>query len=174
METAIIQQKIHTIRDQKIMLDADLASLYGVETKRLKEAVRRNLERFPADFMFELTTQEYFSLRTQFASLEKTGKGKHSKYPPYAFTEQGIAMLSGVLSSPRAIDMNIAIMRAFISVRKISMQCAALTEEVQKIQQTVENHNEQLVLIYDAIENILDEQVEQKRMTNRERIGFIK
>jgi ORF6N domain len=101
MDLQIIQQKIITFRSNRVILDADIASLYGVETKRLKEAVRRNKERFPEDFMFELTQDEYAELlRTQIASLEVQGKrrGKHSKYLPFAFTEQGVAMLSGVLN----------------------------------------------------------------------------
>lgn len=174
MDPIHIQHKICTVRDQKVILDFDIALLYGVETKRLKEAVRRNLGRFPSDFMFELTQQEYFSLRTQNASLEKKGKGKHSKYTPFAFTEQGIAMLSGVLTSSKAIEMNIAIMRAFIAVRKIALQYSELAEEVDAIKKTVTNHNEQLSLIYDAIENILDEQVAHKELQNRNRIGFMK
>lgn len=102
MELQIIQTKIFNIRGQMVMLDFDLAELYEVETKRMKEAVRRNMERFPSDFMFELTREEYKSLRTQFATLE-TGRGKFSKYLPFAFTEHGVAMLSGILNSPKAI-----------------------------------------------------------------------
>ncbi|MBW0161605.1 MAG: ORF6N domain-containing protein [Sediminibacterium sp. Gen4] len=173
MDAIHIQHKIHTLREQKVMLDFDLALLYGVQTKRLKESVRRNIERFPPDFMFELSQQEYHSLRTQFASLEN-GKGKHSKYPPFAFTEQGIAMLSGVLSSEHAIQMNIAIMRAFIAVRKMMMQYSELAAEVELIRTSVSNHGEQLGLIYEAIENILDEQAEYKALQNRNRIGFMK
>lgn len=156
------------------MLDFDIALLYNVETKRLKEAVRRNLSRFPPDFMFEINPEEYASLRSQFATLEKKGKGKHSKYSPFAFTEQGIAMLSGLLSSPRAIEMNIAIMRAFIAVRKLMLQYSELTNEVEMIKRSVANHDEQLNLIYGAIENILDEQAESKALQNRNRIGFMK
>ncbi len=156
------------------MLDFDIALLYNVETKRLKEAVRRNLSRFPPDFMFEINPEEYASLRSQFATLEKKGKGKHSKYSPFAFTEQGIAMLSGLLTSPRAIEMNIAIMRAFIAVRKLMLQYSELTNEVEMIKRSVANHDEQLNLIYEAIENILDEQAEYKALQNRNRIGFMK
>lgn len=156
------------------MLDFDIALLYNVETKRLKEAVRRNLSRFPPDFMFEINPEEYASLRSQFATLEKKGKGKHSKYSPFAFTEQGIAMLSGLLTSPRAIEMNIAIMRAFIVVRKLMLQYSELTNEVEMIKRSVANHDEQLNLIYEAIENILDEQAEYKALQNRNRIGFMK
>ncbi len=156
------------------MIDFDIALLYNVETRRLKEAVRRNLSRFPPDFMFEINPEEYASLRSQFATLEKKGKGKHSKYSPFAFTEQGIAMLSGLLTSPRAIEMNIAIMRAFIAVRKLMLQYSELADEVETIKRSVTNHNEQLNLIYDAIENILDEQAEYKALQNRNRIGFMK
>lgn len=174
MEAIHIQHKIYTLRDQKVILDFDIAFLYNVETKRLKEAVRRNLSRFPPDFMFEINPEEYASLRTQIASLEKKGKGKHTKYAPYAFTEQGIAMLSGILTSSRAIEMNIAIMRAFIAVRKLMLQYSELANEVEVIKRSVENHSEQLSLIYDAIENILDEQAEHKAFQNRNAIGFMK
>ncbi|MFN3667124.1 MAG: ORF6N domain-containing protein [Sediminibacterium sp.] len=174
MEPIHIQHKIYTLREQKVMLDFDIALLYNVETKRLKEAVRRNLSRFPPDFMFEINPEEYASLRSQFATLEKKGKGKHSKYSPFAFTEQGIAMLSGLLTSPRAIEMNIAIMRAFIVVRKLMLQYSELTNEVEMIKRSVANHDEQLNLIYEAIENILDEQAEYKALQNRNRIGFMK
>lgn len=114
------------------MLDRDLAALYEVETKRLKEAVNRNIKRFPEDFMFQLTKEEWEALRFQIETLEKQdnplrtqiatlkkGRGQHSKYLPYAFTEQGVAMLSGILNSDRAIQMNIAIMRAFVEIRRV-------------------------------------------------------
>ena len=105
MELLIIQKKIYTIRGRKVMLDFDLALLYSVETKRLKGATRRNKDRFPSDFMFQLTQEEYRLLRTQIASLEEKGKGRgYAKYLPFAFTEQGIAMLSGVLHSDNAVD----------------------------------------------------------------------
>jgi hypothetical protein len=155
------------------MLDFDLATLYLVETKRLKMAVRRNIERFPVDFMYELTQQEYQSLRTQFESL-KIGRGLHPKYPPFAFTEQGIAMLSGVLHSERAIEMNIAIMRTFIAIRQFAYQYNDLAEQIIEIKHSVSNHNEQLNQIYGAIENLFDEKTEQKSWADRERIGFRK
>ena len=109
MELEIIKNSIHEIRGQKVILDFDLAKMYQVETKRLKESVRRNIRRFPEDFMFELSTEEWVILRTQFATSSWGGQ----RYNPYAFTEQGIAMLSSVLNSEIAIDINIAIMRAF-------------------------------------------------------------
>ena len=155
------------------MLDFDLALLYMVETKRLKEAVRRNIKRFPPDFMYELTYEEYNSLRSQFATLKEKGRGEHAKYLPFAFTEQGIAMLSGVLHSERAIEMNIAIMRAFISLRQFVFQYNDLANQIIEIKQSVSNHNEQLSQIYEAIENLLDEKVKQKAWSERERIGFV-
>lgn len=174
MELQVIQEKIYHIRGQKVMLDFDLAELYAVETRRLKEAVRRNLQRFPPDFMYELTKAEYQCLRSQFATLENKGRGKFTKYLPFAFTEQGIAMLSGVLHSDIAIQMNISIMRAFIAIRQFAMQYNELTEQILEIKQSVSNHNDQLCQIYDAIENLLDEKTEKASWADRERIGFVK
>ncbi len=172
MELAFIQQKIYTVRGNKVMLDFDLAALYMVETKRLKQAVRRNLVRFPPDFMFELTNEEVDSLRTQIVSLKIHGRGAHAKYLPFAFTEQGIAMLSSVLNSEKAIDMNIAIMRAFISLRQFVLQYAELAQQIVDIQQLVLNHDERLSQIYLAIEKILNEKASEKTWAERERIGF--
>ncbi len=174
MELQVIREKIYTIRGQKVMLDFDLAELYMVETRRLKEAVRRNIKRFPPDFMYELTQTEYRFLRSQIATLEKKGRGTYTKYLPFAFTEQGISMLSGVLHSERAIEMNIAIMRAFIAIRQFVLQYNDLAEQIIEIKQSVTNHNEQLNQIYNAIENLLDEKTEQKKWSNREPIGFKK
>jgi hypothetical protein len=174
LELQVIHEKIHTVRGHKVMLDFDLAALYMIDNRRLKEAVRRNIQRFPPDFMYELTQTEYHSLRSQFATLEKKGRGKYAKYLPYAFTEQGIAMLSGVLHSEKAIEMNIAIMRAFIAIRQFVLQYNDLAEQIVEIKQSVFNHNEQLNQIYSAIENLLDEKVEQKNWAERERIGFKK
>ena len=120
-ELTNIRTKIHEIRGQQVMLDFDLAELYGVETKQLKRAVRRNLERFPPDFMFELNMEEFnslkMSIRCQIGTLDVT-PGDLPKYAPFAFTEQGVAMLSGVLRSPTAIEVNIRIMRAFVAIRR--------------------------------------------------------
>lgn len=106
------------IRGEQVLIDEDLAALYQVETRVLKQAVRRNINRFPIDLMFELSMEEWHSLRSQFVILEKQGRGKYSKYRPYVFTEQGVAMLSGILKSPRAVEVNIAIMRTFVYLRK--------------------------------------------------------
>jgi len=168
------------------MLDRDLADLYEIETKSLNLAVRRNIKRFPPDFMFQLTKEEYDSLRFQIETLEtnnplrsqiatlKTGRGQHSKYLPYAFTEQGVAMLSGVLNSDKAINMNIAIMRAFVEIRKILLMQNDLKEQLRELKDRVGNHDAQLNQIYDAIENLLDEKVSQRKWEERERIGFNK
>lgn len=116
------------------MLDFHLAELYETEPKRLKEAVRRNIDRFPSDFMFELTREEYNSLRSQIASLETHGRGKYSKYPPFAFTEQGVAMLASVLNSPKAIQVNIAVVRAFVLLRQHLTDYKDLKEQIEKLE----------------------------------------
>lgn len=117
MEQEIIQNKIYEVRGVRVMLDKDLAELYQVTTGNLNKAVKRNIKRFPSDFMFQLTKEEWESLRFQFGIL-KAGRGEHSKYLPFAFTEQGLAMLSGILNSDIAIYVNIAIMRAFVTIRQ--------------------------------------------------------
>ncbi|HEX7691523.1 MAG TPA: ORF6N domain-containing protein [Sediminibacterium sp.] len=174
MDLQLIQEKIYTIRERRVMLDHDLAVLYGVDTKRLKEAVRRNIERFPDDFMYALTKTEYDSLRSQFATLNKMRRGEHIKYYPFAFTEQGIAMLSGVLHSEKAIQMNILIMRAFIVLRQVALQYQELASRVLEISGTVSEHGEQLELIHLAIEKLLNEKAAQVSWEERERIGFYK
>lgn len=131
------------IRGYRVMLDFDLAEVYGVETKRLKEQVRRNIGRFPVDFMFEITRSEYSFLRSQIATLER-GRGKYSKYLPFAFTEQGVAMLSSVLNSETAIAANIKIMRAFVAVRQLVLnspinEVKELQKEVWELKQNLED-----------------------------------
>jgi hypothetical protein len=173
MQVTVIQQRIYEIRGQKVMLDFDLAELYGVETKRLKEAVRRNKGRFPIDFMFILTKREFNFLRSQIASSKTQGG---TRYMPFAFTEQGVAMLSGVLNSARAIKMHVAIMRAFVEIRRFVLNYKNLAVQIKEIRKSVKNHSEHLNQIYDAIENMLEEREkknEQKRLwKERERIGF--
>jgi len=133
MELMVIQNKVYTLRGCKVMLDFDLAELYEIETKALKQAVRRNIERFPDDFMFELTREEYLSLRSQIVTLEK-GKGRHTKYLPFAFTEQGVAMLSSVLNSYKAIQVNITIMRAFVNIRQHYLDSKELKVRIDKLE----------------------------------------
>lgn len=136
MELTVIQNKIYEIRGQRVMIDSDLAVLYQVETKYLKRAVNRNIQRFPPDFLFELTKEEYHFLRCNFGTLE-TGKGQYAKYLPYAFTEQGLAMLSGILNSAVAIEVNIHIMRAFVAIRKYALEASAVSREIDELRNRV-------------------------------------
>ena len=138
-----ITNKIFTIRGQKVMIDRDLAELYGVQTKALKQAVRRNINRFPEDFMFELTSKEEAFLRSQIVTLE--GKGKHSKYLSMAFAEQGVAMLSSVLKSDRAIDVNIAIMRAFVKMREMLTTNKEFSEKLIIIEGQLAGHESEVI-----------------------------
>ncbi len=160
----LIQNKIIVIRGENVMIDGDLADLYGVETKQLKRAVRRNLHRFPSDFMFELTREEYNSLRSQIGTIKR---GAHSKYLPMVFTEQGVAMLSSVLNSDRAIEVNIAIMRAFVQLRKISLSQKQVAHKLQEIESRLEDHNEKIEAIFKAIRQL----IEPPKKTGK-RIGF--
>lgn len=168
MQLQVIQTKIYEVRGQKVMLDYDIAELYEVETKRLKEAIRRNARRFPGDFMFELTREEYNVLRTQFASLE-SGKGKYSKYLPYAFTEQGVAMLSGILNSDKAIDVNIAIMRAFIGLKQFALTNTELNNKLKELEST---YNKQFKDVYEAINYLLQKDKQEINQKTRKRIGY--
>lgn len=135
-DIAIIENKIYEIRGQKVMLDFDLAEMYGVETKRLKEQVRRNIERFPVKFMFELTKEEVQFSRSQFATL-KTGQGHNIKYLPFAFTEYGIVMLSSVLKSKTAVEVNINIIRAFVRMRQYLLSSVP-PKELEELKQRIE------------------------------------
>ena len=135
-DIAIIENKIYEIRGQKVMLDFDLAEMYGVETKRLKEQVRRNIERFPAEFMFELTKEEVQFSRSQIATL-KTGQGHNIKYLPFAFTEYGIVMLSSVLKSKAAVEVNINIIRAFVRMRQYLLSSVP-PKELEELKQRIE------------------------------------
>jgi phage regulator Rha-like protein len=169
----VVINKIYIVRGVKVMLDKDLATMYEVETNYLKRQVNRNIERFPVDFMFQLSKEENDFLRSQIGILEKTGRGQHSKYLPYAFTEQGVAMLSGVVNSPKAINMNIAIMRAFIEMRKLSSTNKIIYEKLKKIEDKLGTHDSQFAQIYEAFENLLDEKVEKEHLKkDRKRIGF--
>jgi hypothetical protein len=146
-----IEHRIHLVRGERVMLDADLAALYDVSTGRLNEAVRRNRGRFPTDFMFRLTLQEATSLRSQFAISNVYGRGGR-RYLPYAFTEQGVAMLSSVLNSKRAVAVNILIMRTFVQLRRAQGQFAELRQQIVDLAQRVEGHDELLGEILGALE----------------------
>lgn len=186
-----IENIIYDVRGVKVMLDYDLATLYEVEVAQLKRQVRRNIERFPEDFMFELTAEEVFVLRCQNGIL-KVGRGQHSKYPPFAFTEEGVAMLSGILRSKVAVQVNINIMRAFVAVRRAvaAMQSSELryeqlshkvdqlnahVEEILHDQNDINQQqslfNDELALQIEVINDALDQLREKKSEPSRP-IGF--
>lgn len=155
---------ILTLRGQRVILDFGLAPLYRVEVRTLNQAVRRNRDRFPADFMFRLTADELDSLRSQSVIL-KTGRGGHTKYPPYAFTEQGVAMLSGVLQSKRAIQVNIEIMRAFVRLRQLLSANAELASKLEALEQ---RYDAQFKVVFDAIRELMAPKAARSRP-----IGFV-
>ena len=157
----VIQNKIFSTRGKKVMLDKDLAELYGVTTYDLKRAARRNPTRFPGDFMFVLTQQEYSSLRRHFGALKR---GSHAKYLSYAFTEHGILMLSSVLNSERAVHVNVQIMRTFTKLREI---LASHKELKRKIEELEAQYDYQFQVVFKAIKEILEPPVQPK-----EKIGF--
>lgn len=172
-----IARHILALRDQRVMLDAELAALYGVETKVLVQAIKRNIERFPADFMFQLSAEEWQSLRSQFVT-SNVGRGGR-RYAPFAFTEQGVAMLSSVLNSPRAIAINIEIMRAFVQVRSMAATHQDLAKQLAELQDKTEslamshdtfsrNTRAQLKQVFDALRELMTPPDPPKRP-----IGFV-
>ena len=180
-----IQNRIYEIRGERVMLDFDLATLYEVPTKALNQAVKRNVKRFPKDFMFRLTLAEWQNIRSQVVTAQGSvslrsqnvtalQNKRNTKVTPYAFTEQGVAMLSGILNSDKAINMNIAIMRAFVEVRRVLLQQSDLREQLKQIKDRIGGYDVQLTQIYDALENLLDEKAAQRKWDERERIGFKK
>jgi hypothetical protein len=168
MELSIIHERIHEIRGKKVILDKDLAELYGVETKYLNLAVKRNLERFPNDFMFQLTNEEWVSLRLQIATSKKKGG---LRYLPYSFTEQGIAMLSSVLNSEKAIQVNIAIMRAFVLMRQYALNFQELALKIQELEKTYDKTFDD---VFDVLNHLLKKDKQLEQQTKREKIGFKK
>ena len=164
--TIPIHHKIYTLRGKQIMLDEDLAELYQVETRRLNEQVKRNSERFPNDFMFQLTEKEYESLRSQFATLDM-GRGKHRKYMPYAFTENGVYMLSAVLKSKVAVDVSIEIMRTFTKLREFTLHYNALGKKLIELERKNDKQ-------FNEVFNILDTLVNETKKTDEKVMGFIK
>ena len=187
VDLQMIQRKIYEIRGQRVMLDRDLAELYGIETKYLKRSVKNNIRRFPPDFMFELTKEEWDSLRCNFCTL-KTGRGQHPKYLPYAFTELGVSMLSSVLHSEVAVEINISIMRAFVAVRQLIAnppidKVSLLQREVKELKEYMEevfadqnDINEDTRIQIELINQTLAElQVcsKEREKKPRPRIGFI-
>lgn len=147
---------IHLFRGQKVMLDRDLAKLYGVQTRVLKQAVRRNLRRFPTDFMFELTSSEFKNWRSQFVISNADRLGL--RHAPMAFTEQGVAMLSSVLNSQQAIEVNIAIMRAFVRLREFLASQTKLGKKLRDLERKVESHHESIHVLFEAIQQLTSEQ----------------
>ncbi len=148
------------------MLDSDLAEMYGVETRVLKQAVRRNIKRFPDDFMFELTKEENDILRSQFVTLKR---GQHSKYLSFAFTEQGVAMLSSVLNSDRAIMVNIQIIRVFVNMRGILTDTLTLKLDVEDIKKKLENHDKNIELVFGYLDELIEKQ---EYSSPRKQIGY--
>jgi hypothetical protein len=148
-----IQNCIYLVRGQKVMLSFDLAELYGVPVKVLTQAVKRNAERFPDDFMFQLTFEEFTALRSQFVTLD-AGRGQYPKYLPYAFTEQGVAMLSSALHSPRAVRVNIEIMRAFVKLRQLLATHADLARKLAELEK---KYDRQFRVVFEAIRELMTE-----------------
>jgi phage regulator Rha-like protein len=158
-----IANRIYLIRGLRVMLDRHLAELYGVETKVLKQAVRRNIRRFPEDFMFVLTNQELRNLRSQIVTSSWGG----TRYKPMAFTEQGVAMLSSVLNSQRAIEVNIAIMRAFVRMRELLATNKKMAAKLDELEKRLTEHDENFQVVFEAIKQLLEEDEKPKR-----KIGF--
>ncbi len=163
----IITNKIYVFRAQKVMLDSDLAKLYGVETRRLKEAVKRNITRFPGDFMFELTKAEAEVSRSQFATLKR---GSNLKYLPMAFTEQGVAMLSSVLKSERAIKVNIQIIRIFTKIRQMLSDNTELRLEIEQIKKKLNNNTQNIELVFQYLDELIEKPG--KKEKPRVRVGY--
>ncbi len=160
-----ISQSILLLRGQKVLLDVDLAELYGVETKVLLQAVKRNRERFPEDFMFQLTADEFGNLRSQFVTSSWGGR----RYAPYVFTEQGVAMLSSVLKSPRAIAVNIEVMRAFVRLREMLSSNKELAAKLNELEHKLESHDQAIAGILNAIRELMKPPLPVKKQP----IGFV-
>ncbi|OGL47697.1 MAG: DNA-binding protein [Candidatus Schekmanbacteria bacterium RBG_16_38_10] len=161
----VIERKIYLIRGEKVMLSSDLAQLYGVEPKVLIQAVKRNIKRFPEDFMFQLTNQEVINLKSQIVTSSWGGIRRAN---PYAFTEQGVAMLSSVLRSKQAVHVNVAIMRAFVKLREILSINKDLAHKLAQLERKIENHDDEIKLIFDAIRQLMTPPEPKRR-----RIGFL-
>lgn len=160
-----LQERIYLVRGHRIMLSTTLSALYEVEPKVLIQAVKRNIDRFPSDFAFQLEWREVENIRSQFVTLK--GRGRHPKYPPYAFTEQGVAMLSSVLRSERAVEVNIAIMRAFVKLREVVWSHRDLAVKLAELERRIANHDEGIRTLFEAIHQIMN-----PPETPRRRIGF--
>jgi hypothetical protein len=168
MELEQIKSSILEIRGKKVMLDMDLAIIYEVETRVLKQAVRRNIDRFPDDFMFELTKEEWDSLRSQIVMF-KTGKGNFPKYVPFAFTEQGVSMLSAVLNSKRAVQTSILIIRAFVMMRQFTLTYEELSEKLIELEKL---HNQKFDDIEQVLTYLIQKDNQQTQQSNRKEVGY--
>jgi hypothetical protein len=168
--TQDITRAILVLRGQRVLLDAELAALYGVTTKRLNEQVRRNLHRFPADFMFQLTAAEVADFRSQFATIEGGGRGQHRKYLPYAFTEHGAVQAANVLNSPRAVEMGIYVVRAFVQLRELFSSNKELAKRLDQLEARIEKklttHDEAIAAMLSAIRELM------KPPPRRRGVGF--
>ncbi len=169
MQIQKVQNKIFEIRGQKVILDFNLAALYEVETKVLNQAVKRNIKRFPEDFMFKLTIAEWNQMRSQFVTASDSQGKRNTNVTPYAFTEQGLAMLSGVLHSQKAIDVNIAIMRAFVQIRQFALTHRELTDKLKKLES---ENNKRFKDVYEALDYLLQKDKIEISQKERRRIGF--
>jgi hypothetical protein len=161
-----LSDRIHLVRGQRVMLDSDLAELYGVTTKRFNEQVKRNIERFPSDFMFQLVEDEDESLRSQFVTLNtddplrsqiatlKPGRGQHRKYLPYVFTEHGAIMAASVLNSPRAVEMSVFVVRAFVQLRALLASSRELSERLNELERKLSPHDQAIAGLIDAIRQL--------------------
>ncbi len=167
----VLLDKIYLIRSQKVMLDSDLSELYGVENKRLKEQVRRNIERFPDDFMFELTKEEYDEIKSQFGV---TRRGSHTKYLPFAFTEHGVLMLSTVLNSERAIKVNIQVMRVYVRIREMSKLHRDILQRIEGIEGKLSEQDNHFLLIFEYLKQFEEAKKQDLDQKNRLKIGYIK
>jgi hypothetical protein len=161
-----IKSRIYRIRAKEVMFDEDLAELYQVDTKVFNQAVKRNIERFPDDFMFQLTEKEYENLKSQFVTSSE-GTGKHRKYMPYVFTEQGVYMLSAVLKSQVAIEVSISIMRTFTKMREFSMHYNALARQIMELEK---KHNKKFKEVFSRLDDI----VKETKKTDEKVMGFIR
>jgi hypothetical protein len=168
----VIMSKIYLIRGMKVMLDIDLSELYGVETKQLKRAVRRNFSRFPEDFMIELTSEELKNWRSQYGTSNREKMGM--RIPPFAFTEHGVLMLASVLNSERAIQMNIRIVRIFAKMREMLVQMNEFIDRFKHIELKLDDHDDKILLIFEYLKQLEKARQKQEEQENRKRIGFRK
>jgi len=166
----VIMSKIYLIRGRKVMLDRERAVVYDVETKRLKEAVRRNISRFPEDFMFELTQEEFQQWRTQFLQSDADKMGL--RHPPFAFTEHGVLMLASVLNSERAVQVNIQIVRIFTRMREMLLTHRDILEKLSRIEQKLADHDDKILLIFEYLKQLEQTKQQQLEFKERKLIGF--